>query len=211
LWGHVEDNDYYDESKTVEDIVFAYGLDSGCSGSEELDVRGITIEGWWQTYDSSIRFLNCVFRGGGGDGRLTGGHRNNAMYFDCTFKDARWIASFSMLGHGYFQGGSVENVERPFRVTQGSFVSLADGSQNLITKPPKNSRVHFGSEILNHPKGVVQNHGGEYTSQGEFTFEDDLTLVNDSEESDQISIRNEDGQLVAVDASGNKLGTLINE
>jgi hypothetical protein len=218
IWGHTEDNDYYDDSKSAEDIVFTYGLDSGCIGSEELTVKGITIDGFWQSYDSSIRFFDCVFKGGwkpeGRDKpeRLVGAHRNRAQYIDCQFEDSEIVGLLSPLSYTSFDNcTATEITDYPFWLYSSSTIFLT-GSDELVTVPPNPSEKDPSSRIVNHPEGQVQAPDGRPQSQGTHTFDDGLRVRDeraDGEES--IVLRNRDGELVGFDGEGNRLGTLTFE
>jgi hypothetical protein len=226
LLGHTENNDYYDSERSVEDIVFTGGLDSGCIGSEELEVVGITIDGVWQSYDSSIRIRNCVFRNGhdfGNDdvkSRLVGGHRTRAEFFGCTFKDSEMIASVSPLAYTSFERCTAENItDFAFELYASSIVFL-DESPELITVPPNDSINDASSRIVNHPDGLIQLTSGRPKSRGRHTFGDgirlnadreewadeDLNEVTDEPSKEDVVLRNVDGDLVGFDGGGNRLG-----
>jgi hypothetical protein len=198
IWGHVEYNDYYDSTKTAEDIVFSYGLDSGCGGSEELTVWGITIDGWWQSYDSSIRFRNCVFKNGDRD--LIGGHRCRAQMWGCTFKNAKMIGHIGGMGFVTFQGDcKVQNIDQPFKLWGGSIVYLHDINHNLITDPPNDSVTKNGAGwIMNHPEGNVQENGGTPLSRGKHTFGDSAILTDTEGNGHDVVLENQNGELVAI-------------
>jgi hypothetical protein len=208
LWGHVEYNDYYDESRTVEDIVFAYGLDSGCSGSEELTVWGITIDGKWQSYDSAIRFRRCLFKGGAGpEGKqsLIGGHRCNAAFWQCDFKDSLNISRIGGMANMVFLGGcGIENVDRPFETWGLSIICVMEDDWNLLTDPPMDSIINGEGWIMNHPKGSIQQDGGTQLSRGTHTFGDsavfdDSAVFSDTTgEGSDVVLENRDGDLVAI-------------
>jgi hypothetical protein len=202
LWGHTPNNDYYDDSRSVEDVVFAYGLDSGCIGSEELVVRGITVDGRWQSYDSSIRFRDCLFRGGAGpEGKkqLIGGHRTRAQYWACRFEDADLIGSIGGLCFVGFNGQcEIENVTQPFNLWGGSIVYLHEVNHDLLEKPPKRSTIDGGGLILNHPRGINQLDGGTSESRGDHTFRESILLDDPGDDGDPIRLENDGGSLLAV-------------
>jgi hypothetical protein len=204
LWGHVEYNDYYQEDRSPEDVVFSYGLDSGCGGSEELTVWGITVDGRWQSYDSGIRFRNCVFKGGGGgpdgDKSLIGGHRSRAQFWGCDFKDAKNISHLGGMCFVAFQGDcGIENVDRPFQLWGGTLVYVHEVNWNLLEDPPKETITKNGAGwIMNHPRGDVQENGGTPRSRGNHTFDNAAVFSDTNGESNDVAVENRDGELVAI-------------
>jgi hypothetical protein len=209
VWGHVEYNDYYDDDRSPEDVVFSYGLDSGCIGSGGLLVEGICVDGRWQSYDSSIRFQNCVFKSGGGGSSgnkgLIGGHRSNAHYWGCTFKDAKNITHAGEMSYIAFNGQcEIENVERPFRLWGGSIVYVHEDNWNLLTDPPRKSQIRGKGWIMNHPRGLFQEDGGAPRSRGVHTFERSAKFTTGAAFSDQtgeraeMTLQHKDGDLVAT-------------
>jgi hypothetical protein len=205
LLGHTEENDYYDESNGPTDVVFTYGLDSGCIGSEELTVWGLTIDGVWQSYDSSIRFRNCVFRNGGlsDPERLIAGHRNRAQYLDCTFQNCAIVGYASPLCYLVFENCTAENIQNyPLRMWSSSMVFLED-SDDIVEVPPNSSKKSPGSRIVNHPDGLVQTTAGNPRSNGIHEFADRIVLEDTSEGSQKhVTLRNEGGELVVTGERG---------
>jgi hypothetical protein len=207
LYGHTENNEYYDESKSNEDIISAGGFDCGCVGSEELTVWGITVDGVWQSYDSSIRFRDCIFQNGSlsGPTRLIGGHRNRAQYIYCTFRDCEIVGMVSPLSFTCFERCEAENITNYGLRLYSTSIAFLDEADDIVEVPPNPSKKADSSIIVNHPNGLVQKQGGEPKSRGAHTFEDDVVL-GDSQGDQSVSLRNESGDLVVYDADGNRVG-----
>jgi hypothetical protein len=139
---------------------------------------------------------------------VVGGHRNNAQYLNCTFKDTEAIGLFSPLGYNCFENCSASNIsDYPFHLYSSSFVFLQDAA-DLVNVPPNPSKKDPSSRIVNHPNGLIQEADGNPKSRGTLTLDSGVRMRDETESDSAVVLRNEGGQLVGFDSEGNRLGTV---
>jgi hypothetical protein len=163
--GHDEANPYYDESRSVEDIAFTYGISSGNRGTEELVVKGITIDGRWQAYDDLVWFDNCLFTGGQGQrGQVLDGYKNRLLLWNCTFRDCGEGPQATINSNITMVNCTAENISsefgsgRPYRAVNGSFIGLKN-SDSVVENAEGDPQVDECSFVMGGPYGLKQRLG----------------------------------------------------
>lgn len=183
--GHHPENPLYSKAEPSA-VITTGGQSMGIRGGYGIEIKGITIDGRWQFYDSILAFEDCIFKTGTFNPARTLSGYTSLVYLDgCEFKDTERGIVLQRMSKIVIRNCTSNNISnRPISALNGSEVYI-ENSNSFIKNAEESPAYNQGSVVWSDEENgeglypSISDGSGRFNSPNGIVTWDDIVIRDD--------------------------------